>query len=772
VSWEPRPIEKGDLARSLFYMDTRYEGDATDGNTSNLTLVGTAQLGSITSTNNNMGNLDTLLRWNYEDGVANVERRRNHLIYTSSTDANGWSGGTAYNQGNRNPFIDHPEWVWAVFGAARTTRSFPSARRVPTAHRPPPSTSASSRMRLLGFDQRHAQQDRRASDDLRRLDQRRRHERQRRRRADARLQPAHPRDPGQLERRDRRGWHRHRHGHDRQHRHHHRRHGPGSDDGNDTINVTGSVLDHAQPSFVSGSSASAQTLDFSYVPANFAARSASFNVYNNPAAAGAALTAALDVDGVSKTGSASMNTTVIPSDPASPLAPGVGSRIYAANFAPGATEGLVTATHTIATSDENIPGATARPNLVLTTTGRVTAGNFPVTGSLFLFGGETFNTTTFNIADGATVTKLGPGTMNVNGSQSHGATAALVASAGPVNFLSDSNSAAAAAAGLSVSTTASPLTFQSPQHLRRLELLGTGNATVTPGGNHTLVLGALDFSSATARLNVNDNNLIVRNADPGVANGSGVYDGIQGLVQRGYDFTAWDGSGIVTTTSDATAGLTTLAVARAGDALFIGATDTTTWRGETVGGSDVLAMYTYAGDVTFDGLVDASDYGIIDNYYQFPGTSGYVNGDFNYDGTIDAGDYGLIDNSFQLQGAPIGSGSSISAGALGAVSAVPEPTAFGFAVLSAFRFSPVAVADRAQASFIRAPRYHSRSDSRCPGASSTSSRCSCCSRHSAPPPPAATTTAPSPSPRRDRAAPRSTSSSSRSPRCSPIAPPT
>jgi hypothetical protein len=62
-------------------------------------------------------------------------------------------------------------------------------------------------------------------------------------------------------------------------------------------------------------------------------------------------------------------------------------------------------------------------------------------------------------------------------------------------------------------------------------------------------------------------------------------------------------------------------------------------------GATTIAVYTYAGDVNFDGLVDASDYGIIDNYYQFPGTTGYANGDFNYDGVIDAGDYGIIDNT-------------------------------------------------------------------------------------------------------------------------------
>ncbi len=113
--WEPRTVEKGDIARSLFYMDTRYSGDADDDFPRDLTLVGTSQLNTINGSNNNMGNLDSLLKWHYQDPVSTAERRRNHLIYTSDTGVNGWNG-TAYNQGNRNPFIDHPEYVWAIFG--------------------------------------------------------------------------------------------------------------------------------------------------------------------------------------------------------------------------------------------------------------------------------------------------------------------------------------------------------------------------------------------------------------------------------------------------------------------------------------------------------------------------------------------------------------------------------------------------------------------------------------------------------------------------------
>ena len=72
--------------------------------------------------------------------------------------------------------------------------------------------------------------------------------------------------------------------------------------------------------------------------------------------------------------------------------------------------------------------------------------------------------------------------------------------------------------------------------------------------------------------------------------------------------------------------------------------------GETVDGSTVVIKYTYAGDSNVDGLIDAQDYGLIDNFVQFPGSSGFQNGDFNYDGLIDATDYGIVDNSIQLQG--------------------------------------------------------------------------------------------------------------------------
>jgi hypothetical protein len=180
-----------------------------------------------------------------------------------------------------------------------------------------------------------------------------------------------------------------------------------------------------------------------------------------------------------------------------------------------------------------------------------------------------------------------------------------------------------------------------------------------------------------ARLDLVDNKLIVTDGDIGTADGGGSYTGLTAQIQSAYNFSAWDGPGITTSMPDAgpAVGLTTLAIATADETFYAGGT----FGGLPVASGDVLVMYTYAGDLNLDGLVDAQDYGIIDNWVQFPGTSGYANGDINYDGVIDAADYGIIDNTIQLQGPPIPAGTYPAF--TGATAAVPEPAACGVAAL-------------------------------------------------------------------------------------------
>lgn len=94
-TFEPADEYKGDCARALFYMATRYYN--ADGSDSSLSLTtGTDSSGG------KWGYLDTLLAWHELDPVDSFEIRRNQMIYEDF-------------QHNRNPYIDHPEYARAVF---------------------------------------------------------------------------------------------------------------------------------------------------------------------------------------------------------------------------------------------------------------------------------------------------------------------------------------------------------------------------------------------------------------------------------------------------------------------------------------------------------------------------------------------------------------------------------------------------------------------------------------------------------------------------------
>lgn len=98
--FEPIDAYKGDLARVYLYMATRYyneddnwhSNELVDG--SDLTLVGTA----------------LLLKWHQQDPVSEKELVRNNAIYDI--------------QGNRNPFVDHPEFAQDVWGNVNTPPYF------------------------------------------------------------------------------------------------------------------------------------------------------------------------------------------------------------------------------------------------------------------------------------------------------------------------------------------------------------------------------------------------------------------------------------------------------------------------------------------------------------------------------------------------------------------------------------------------------------------------------------------------------------------------
>ena len=95
-SWEPRAAVRGDVARMVLYMAVRYEGDDAWPDLEAADSVGAGR-------DPRLGRLSTLLRWSAEDPPDDFEKRRNEVIHRDY-------------QHNRNPFIDHPEWVASVFG--------------------------------------------------------------------------------------------------------------------------------------------------------------------------------------------------------------------------------------------------------------------------------------------------------------------------------------------------------------------------------------------------------------------------------------------------------------------------------------------------------------------------------------------------------------------------------------------------------------------------------------------------------------------------------
>jgi endonuclease I len=109
--WETWIDRRGDVARAQLYMDVRYEG-GTHGITGaaepDLILTDNTSLISASNTGVNesiayMGLLSVLVQWHTQDPVDDRERERNDVVFGF--------------QGNRNPFIDHPEWVDCLFGA-------------------------------------------------------------------------------------------------------------------------------------------------------------------------------------------------------------------------------------------------------------------------------------------------------------------------------------------------------------------------------------------------------------------------------------------------------------------------------------------------------------------------------------------------------------------------------------------------------------------------------------------------------------------------------
>jgi autotransporter-associated beta strand protein len=217
-------------------------------------------------------------------------------------------------------------------------------------------------------------------------------------------------------------------------------------------------------------------------------------------------------------------------------------------------------------------------------------------------------------------------------------------------------------------------------------LLSVSDGVTTLGASGVRV-AAVSVLSLAGTLDLKDNKLIVTApASTGSWNGS-AYTGTTGLIVSGRGgglLPLWDGNGIITSQSNATAGnYHSIGIAKASDVRPATATATALWAGQTITGSDTLIMYTYGGDATLDGKINIDDYVKIDSGIA-GGYTGWVNGDFNYDGKVSIDDYiTVIDANIGNQSGTFPTGEGIAAGGGNGVTFVPEPVTAALLILPA-----------------------------------------------------------------------------------------
>jgi endonuclease I len=352
--WYAGEEDKGDVARAMFYMATRY---------SHLDLVNGNPYAGYSG---RLGDLDTLLQWHQEDPVNAYEMRKNSVVQTGS-----WTGGdgvvrdTVDAQGNRNPFVDNPEWVEYIFdpdfdpnsisggndtqlsvaapagdGSSTATVAF---GRVIAGHNASQNVSLNKTgSDTTGFDATTAgaascvplsgsfsggtqSVNLSIGTDTATAGNKS---------GTVTVENTATSSDGT---------------------------GLGSDDGDDTINVSATVVDASEASFASGTDDDTLTLDFGRVRQGLTASDAGFSIYNLVATAG--YTASLDLDTIDGSGDVSSLLTDL--SPFSDLAAG-GSAGFTASLDSNVSAGDLTATYTLGVSDEDIAGASAGADLVLT----------------------------------------------------------------------------------------------------------------------------------------------------------------------------------------------------------------------------------------------------------------------------------------------------------------------------------------------------------------------------------------------------------------------
>ncbi|HYO23886.1 MAG TPA: dockerin type I domain-containing protein, partial [Lacipirellulaceae bacterium] len=320
---------------------------------------------------NQMGNLTRLLEYHYAAPPVAFELRRNQVIYSDGVAAD-------YDQENRNPFIDRPEFAWSVFvnqtndsriaiqgaavnadGASSTTLDL--GRRLVGAALPAAQSVTLNKSGLNGTYYQVTAAGSASSSLNGRLNAFRTNQTDAKSFTVGLAAGTSTASPGlksgtvtidNLDITTGGGA------------------GRGANDANDVIHVNLSVLSHANASFAAGSDVNSLNVNFGTLTVGAPTPTFSFDLFNLSTTAG--FTAGLDLDAIVGAGdTARLSTDIQAFSGATTLAAGAGRTFTA--MLDTSTVGSFAATYTLNVSDENLVGATSLGALTLTLSGVVEA---------------------------------------------------------------------------------------------------------------------------------------------------------------------------------------------------------------------------------------------------------------------------------------------------------------------------------------------------------------------------------------------------------------
>ncbi len=289
-------------------------------------------------------------------------------------------------------------------------------------------------------------------------------------------------------------------------------------------------------------------------------------------------------------------------------------------------------TATVAASAVDFTGAASFTNngTLDAAGGLTTFGTQAVSGKLSVENGATL--TVGAITSSSSVTLSGTGVLNLSGPAVSNITGAGITVSGGTPTIN---------LGANALLQVSAITVPTPT--------GTNKLTIGASASHNLLVLTGGITSVSGQVDISNNDAILQAGT--------TPEDLRSSLNTSYGFGGWNGAGLIIAPS--MVGGTGIASAAIG---YLSQADFATFHGAagTIDGylpvaGDIVAKYTYAGDINLDGIVDINDYRLMDaGYLQgFDGVNTiahWINGDVNYDGVVDGQDYGLADAALVDEG--------------------------------------------------------------------------------------------------------------------------